>query len=708
MKKLFTLIALLTMFMSANAKLVIDAEVNFADYPDGPSTLSAWGGGDKLSFLNGCLHFSQDEKTANPWDVQFFPINSASLEADVTYTIEFKIKGTGGPIFNMAFGGVDKYGVYTVPASDEWQVVQVEYVVTDPTKNSGGVLFQCGEYVGSWDMEYMKISHEEEESSTPEVWVNSIVNGDAEGEFGDIACLQSKTFVKGDSEASAKISPAEIMEEADGNHCFVVHSKAVDPTLKFDVETELWGTTYPAGADKPDNAWQNQAWLTFTRPLKDGEQYKISFRYKADRAINADTQNHRLPGDYLGNSSIDSPIKFTTEWQTYEKKISAVGDMQSIAFNLGSQIYTEDVDFFFDDIQLCELELEKGFFIAGIDNTNDDAKYDYDHAIKFEQDPADETFYSCQIGTVGDEESWVNEVMISTVRGNSKAYQAATLKATIKSTNGDFVDLSETSKAKIKLPARGVYTVEIYNDELLEVRQVAFTKLDGEADKEPIVIVANPAEITVNGVEREYKSAEEAPEGYEFQLNDNLEEIVGYDWDNQLVIMGNRALESGEETIIEFDFVATTDATVGTQCGGGEYAGQYIHWAALDNLPFTTEEQHFYKEFKVPTEANGMQAFNFNMAVIKEACSYTIKNVIWKLADDTETLIDMEGTANFYVKEGAGTTPRLFGTDPEIPDAIKSVVTNAPATVTYNLAGQAVSKDFKGIVVKNGNKYVVK
>lgn len=126
---MFTLIALLAMFLSASAKLEIkiDAQTNFAEKADGPSDLPAWSGGECLSFQNGLLHFHSDEAKANPWDVQFFPIASASLDADLTYTIEFKIKGTGGPIFNMAFAGVDKYGVYEVPGDGEWHIAQVEY-----------------------------------------------------------------------------------------------------------------------------------------------------------------------------------------------------------------------------------------------------------------------------------------------------------------------------------------------------------------------------------------------------------------------------------------------------------------------------------------------------------------------------------------------------------------------------------------------------
>ena len=81
-----------------------------------------------------------------------------------------------------------------------------------------------------------------------------------------------------------------------------------------------------------------------------------------------------------------------------------------------------------------------------------------------------------------------------------------------------------------------------------------------------------------------------------------------------------------------------------------------------------------------------------------------MKDFIWKTEDGTESLIDETGSKNFYVK--------LLGGNPEVFDdgtGINNVVSNNTVpTVTYNLAGQRVSKDYKGIVVTNGKKYIAK
>jgi hypothetical protein len=99
-----------------------------------------------------------------------------------------------------------------------------------------------------------------------------------------------------------------------------------------------------------------------------------------------------------------------------------------------------------------------------------------------------------------------------------------------------------------------------------------------------------------------------------------------------------------------------------------------------------------------------MQSIAFNMAEIKEACDYTIWDVVWKLKDNTESLIDQTGGANFFVKVGAGTNP-------EVVDGIENIVVDEAVKgngAIYNIAGQRVDKSYKGIVIKNGKKYIAK
>lgn len=697
MKKLFTFFVFLACFLGTKAAVVTDASIKFTECTEFKNY--GWdneAANARLSIDSEGLHFHSEEATTNNWDCQFFPLPGITdMEEGVTYTLKLKVKGSPDASIAAHLGGVDNYSA--IHFTSDWEEYTIDYTCTDPKGQYGTnnmLLLQCGSFVGDFWIEYMTITHEERDQR-PVTWQNILTNGDAEGEFGEPACVQSKEFgMNLGDDNQPQVHAAEIVDDG-SNKVFVCHAKEVNPVIVWDSDGEQWGVEHKAGDPMPDNAWQNQFWVVLPRAAKDGEQFKLSFRYKASRAAKVSTQDHTTPGNYLGGGSYGD-LNFTTEWQEYSKQFSAAGTMQSIAFNLGQEIYTEDVDFFFDDVKVEEMVLDHGLFIASANTETGTVAYDFDNAVEFTDGVDDEDGFDVKvatIGKVGNQDSWVNEVMISTVRGNDKAFKAATIKATVKKP-GVYVDYTEGSNGKIKLPAAGVW--QVFIDE--EMKQMKFKQLEGDTPKEPIVINPNPTEVVVKGKERD-----DLADGEEVK-----EEVggTGNPWDNQFFIIANRTLNAGEETVVEFDYVASVDAKTNTQCGC-DPIGTYKHWSCIGDVDFTTAEQHFTKDFTIPAEADGMNAIQFNMAVIKGACDYTIKNIVWKLKDDTESLIDQTGTKNFYVKEGAGTQAYQFGTD---PDGIESVVndTKNGSNAIYNLAGQRVSKDYKGIVIKNGNKYIVK
>ena len=687
MRKLFTLIALMACFLGANAKEVIDAEVNFADLSE--IKYYSWGGSElareRLSLQDGCLFYHGESATENAWDAQFFPIGGVDVEVGVTYTLKLKIKGTAeGPFWNISFAGVDKYGIFNV--TTDWQELEFQY---EATGTSGDALFQCGSYVGDWWIEYIKISHEERDQA-PVEWVNIVENGDASGEYGESPCAYSKEFGYNDNNPH----PAFIEDGV-----FVSHAKTVDPVLVWDSDGEQWGQQHSAGDPMPDNSWQNQFWINFPRPLKEGEAVKLTFKYKASKDnIRVSTQDHTTPGSYLGGGKIGD-ITFNTAWQDFSKEFTAAAGVQSIAFNFGEDNhYLEDIDFYFDDINVSLMKLEEGYFAASANINTGLVEYNFDEAVKFEYDEAEEA-YVATVGTKGNQDTWVNELMISTARGNDKGFKAGTLKVSGKVANDEWMVYSESPNAKISLPAAGVWTIYINP----EYGMVKFIQVEGDeiVIVEPIDIVPNPTVVVVNGQERD-DLADGTNQDGTIKINEE-EGGTGQPWDNQFFIIANRTLKAGEETYLEFKYSGSIEAKTTTQCHAEP--GGYLHWQCIGDVNFTPEEQTFSATFTVPSEADGMQSIAFNMAEIREACQYTIKDVIWKLADDSETLINMTGAENFFVKEGAGTNPHMF----DDGTGIKNVVTtSADNAASYNLAGQRVSNDYKGIVVKNGRKYIAK
>lgn len=710
MKKLFTLFAFLACFLGANAVTIVDAEVDFSKYKD----ISEWGfpygwGGsqsarDRLSIQDGCLHFESAEATDPTWDCQFFPIG-CSAEDGVTYTVHFKIKGDHAENISLLGFGQTPYGQF--PITTDW----VEGTVTYESKGTdGNLLMQCGGYVGSFDIAYLKITHEGRDEK-PVEWKNILTNGDAEGEFGEVACAQRKEFgIHSEAEPDKEwIREAEIIDDPDATSgqgkVFHTQSQIVNPVIMNSDGT----------APDASNTWQNQFWIVFPRPMLAGEGYKVSFKYKASEAIRVSTQTHRNPGNYLGGGFGD--VNFTTQWQTFEsKELTAAnsGDLQSIAFQFGEdEAYLKSIDFYFDDIQVLTMDLKEGFFVAGLDTDAPDANwntYNFDNAIELIWDDELEAKVAV-VGTKGDQDSWVNQVMVSTKYGNDKGFKSNTVKVTGRVQNDETVWLpySAASKTPINLPAKGVWRIAVdENDEVMN-----FYKIEGEADKEPVAIAENQTVAVLNAVERDFTASEQPADDAA-----GTEAGTGNPWDSQFWIVANRKLKAGEETVVEFDYVASIDdAKTGTQTQKENF--QYLGNNAIGDVTFGTTEQHFKQDFTVKDD--GMLSIVFNMATIKAACAYTIKNVKWYLKDadlqssedvnewqTMENLINGEGTENFFLKEGVGYQIHQAGTDPVPPTGIQNVTAKSAKTSTaiYNLAGQRVANDYKGIVVKDGKKFV--
>ena len=714
MKKLFTLFALLACFLGAKAEWVEDYKIDYSTYSGFPfyvmgyvpewvdGVMTDYGANYKYVTLDNADGESSDVtvKTNNgteyykisldsPGWHQYFIADGIPTELDGAYTVKAMVKASEActvPV-NFQWGWGDGQRVSSsLNVGTEWAEVEME--VSGIGGTSCALIAQPGTTTATIEWKYVIVGHNQK-AQRPVEWLEQLQNGTADQTWEELGLADVKYDdmennlkvcawgkVKGvnvNEDGGSDPFPATI-ENIDGNNVFVVHAAVAD-------------------TEGDAAAWDNQFWIESPKPWKEGTQIKISFRYKASKACKTNTQmHHQKPSDYQIWYAIGD-VNFTEEWQNFEKIITIDGSQAnawSVAFNLNPDV-KEAVDFYFDDLSWSIMKLDEGYFVAGA-NPNDGLEYDLDNAIEFVEEDG------VLVATVGEKDAYVSQIMISTVRGNDLAFKGATLKpsGTIVNDPDTWLDYAPASLAKLNLPGPGIW--KIYLD--TEYQAMAFELIEGDV-KEPIEINPNPTEVVVKGQERDWLTAKSDGTAREEEIG------TGNEWDNQLFIHANRALTAGEVTVVEFDYVATVEAKTNTQCGI-DPIGTYKHWSCIGDVDFTTEVQHFSKEFTVPAEADGMTAIQFQMAVIKGACDYTVKNIVWKLADGTESLIDQTGTKNFYVKEGAGTNPYEFGTDPENPETgINSVVNgNAASTKVFNLAGQGVSKEFKGIVVKNGKKYI--
>ena len=663
---------------------------------------------DHIVTTNSGTQYYRIESESPAWHM-YFLADGIYTEIDEKYVVKAKVRASE-PVtinVNMAWSWGENPISASVYIPDEWAEVEWEYSGIGGTQC--WLVAQPGVSTATIEWASLAVYKYQNGQQQPVEWIEMLTNGDAETSWEEMG-LADVNF--NDAENNYKVSawgrvkgenigydaqrdmenwnpfPATIEVDPDSvsNHIFVVHASYAD-------SMDEYGDA---------SAWDNQFWIQSPKSWKEGEQLKIHFRYRASKdGVKTNTQCHKqTPSDYQHWAAIGD-ITFNTAWETFDQVISwpnGAGDgiSWSIAFNLNA-VDKDAINFYFDDLSWQSMKLDEGLFVAAT-NTKTGLEYDFDNAIEFVYDEGLQA-YVATVGTKGDQSTWVDEIMISTVRGNDAAFKSNTIKP-----SGDFVgedawgNYTEASLAKIKPGngAAGAWTISVDT----ENKQMNIIQIDGELPPEPIEINPNPTVVVVHGLEREPTSGEQ-PEDKEAGIAAG----TGQPWDNQFFLVANRELETGEETVVAFSYRASKEAKTTTQLHGEP--GAYLHWAAIGDVNFTTEWQDFSTDLIIPSEANGMKSIAFNMAEIKEACDYEIKDIIWKVKGDYESLIDQTGTKNFYVKEGAGTAPHEFGTDPAGINNVTTDVKNSSAT-TYNLAGQRVSKDYKGIVVKSGKKYVVK
>ena len=744
MKKVFTLLALLTCFLGANAQGGKWEQVYTIDYSthtgfpfyvmgyvpefdngymtdfgatyryatqeelDGDSD-AKWKDGETSVGTVKTEGGTEYQKVtgANPYWHQYFIADGIPTTIDGKYKVVAKVKASAACSINVNMGwgwgsGQQAGTSVAIPEGSDFQEVEWQYEGIGGS--SCNLVAQPGTVTETIEWLSVTVYEWKKEGSRPQVWLQDIENGDAEKSWADLGLADVKfddmdnnykicawgkeRMVNVNADGGWDPFPATIEAEEGNpsNHVFVVHGKA-------------------ATTEGDPSAWDNQFWIQSKHAWKSGTKLKIKFRYKASKDVKVATQTHKQkPSDYLVWHFIGD-IDFTTEWKTYEGTVTMADDMAdgwSIAFQL-NQNDKDPIDFYFDDLSWEYLQLDEGYFASGI-NTNTTKEYDnLDNAIEFEEgESADgESCLVAVVGEKGNSATYVDQLMVSTTRGDDAAYKGATLKpeGKVKNDPDDWQGYTPSGNAKLDLPGLGVW--KIYLD--TEYKSIAFEMLEGTMYEEPdpIDIVTNTSEIVVNALERQPTAAEQPADE-----EAGIAAGTGQPWDNQLFIKANRILKTGEETVIEFDYVANKDARTSTQSHAlpGDYRS-----GGVGDVNFTTEEQHFKADFVVPShEKEDIQTMVFNLAEIKDACDYTIKNVRWYLKYDEEgktleNLINATGLENFSYKVGAGSIV------PADPTGISSVVNDKKVSnATYNLAGQRVSKDYKGIVIKNGAKYIAK
>ncbi len=509
MKKLFTIVALLACVMGAKAANWVEVYTidysQLSEFPfyvmgyaptcngtamvDAPTTQKLWRGNEQdfpgeaectgTVTVNGTTFYVQ-ELGENQWR-QYFIADGIPTQIDGSYKVVAMVKASEACDINVNMGwgwGGGEQASCSVSIGTTWTEVEWEY--SGIAGASCNLVAQPGTAAATIEWKYVKV-YENQKPQAPTIWqewltsdgqpvivestVDAIPNwmGNADTPWSNpnvafndqtqnyLICAWSKVNA-GDPFPSP-------MESVDGSNVFVVHATdCADPTAEA-------------------SAWDNQFWIQSPREWQAGEQLKIHFRYKCSKpSVTTNTQIHKQnPSDYLIWHAIGD-ITFTDQWQTFDGTMTMDDSMAggwSIAFNLNPNEKTA-TDFYFDDLSWQSMKLDEGYFIAGC-NTKTGLDYDLANAVQFEGSGDEIT------AVVGADE-WVNQVMISTVRGNDAAFKSHTLKPAgipeggIESDPENWMDYEPASVAKLDLALAGKWEVTIDT----AFSSMAFEMLEGE------------------------------------------------------------------------------------------------------------------------------------------------------------------------------------------------------------------------------------
>ncbi|ASB48786.1 endo-1,4-beta-xylanase [Alkalitalea saponilacus] len=268
---------------------------------------TGWVGGPVQPVVeDGRLVVTSTEAQPNFWDVQYHVANGISIKEDTRHKVTIRIKGTSEASITVALGTWGAQQNTTIPITQEWEEVSVELNST-VTANDAFVMLQSGHYVGTYEIEWVRVTHEVAAAVT--YYVNQLENSEML-----VGGSMDNFIVRESGQADV---PGAILEGEgpDGMNAIKINS-----------------------VDNPANPWDTQFFIyTPNKAWEAGENYRISFWYKASAEANSESQCHGAPGSYMHWQMLPQNPQFTTEWQYYEatSTIPGQGDgMRSIAFNL--------------------------------------------------------------------------------------------------------------------------------------------------------------------------------------------------------------------------------------------------------------------------------------------------------------------------------------------------------------------------------------
>jgi GH35 family endo-1,4-beta-xylanase len=262
-----------------------------------------WAGGPVTPIVqDGKLVVTNTEAQANFWDIQYHVASGIPTIVGTNHKVTLRIKGSTAGEFTLALGTWGNTDNKTISITEEWEEVTAEF---SGLVDNSFVMIQSGHYVGTYEIEWVKVTHQEAPSVTVPryIYESDFSDGEPIGGWGNG-------------------STREVVNE------------------------ELLMTN-PSVV----NFWEVQAAIDFPTPLVDGETYFLSMKIKGS-AAGAVRPGFQDPSDYSSGGDF-STISFNTEWKEVTVQTTVTKETASrFLFSYGDfagTIYIDDLKLYFEE-----------------------------------------------------------------------------------------------------------------------------------------------------------------------------------------------------------------------------------------------------------------------------------------------------------------------------------------------------------------------
>ena len=291
--------------------------------------------GASKDVINGALHIENTTATEQNYQLQLFILDWFNTTEGEDYVIRIwmKASGEGTADLNIGTWGANATSSFKFEASEDYKMYSIDHTAgVTSTGNNEHIMFQCGTFVGTIDIQKVQILQKGEEKpvlSTKFGISSWIKNGDAEGDDLSSFPVSLDGPNNGDS---APDSPKIVEGEGvDGSKCFKV-----------------------TAFSNPTETWHSQFYLLADEVKAKGTEWALKMSIKADIETKISTSGQGAPRQWKGGMGIDD-FNVTNEWQEYNWTGSiSFDDFQSVAFDLSNENGTPgnaDISFYFDNIQ---------------------------------------------------------------------------------------------------------------------------------------------------------------------------------------------------------------------------------------------------------------------------------------------------------------------------------------------------------------------